>query len=157
MLGTYWSPFKVIYEASSYPLIIAYWGFYLKASIAAIKTTDQSISTKWEVAKIISLILIVSSFIRSLWLCNYKFWNRFDQIILAVIVITIIMIILSYTSKNWIHIPDADNVEVGKVLLFLVQTFTATSKVCFNRGPLLEEIAMSSDRKWRWWGWVWGW
>ena len=62
------------------------------------------------------------------------------------------MKILSYTSKNWIHIPDADNVEVGKVLLFLVQTFTATSKVCFNRGPLLEEIAMSSDRKWRWWG-----
>ena len=44
MLGTYWSPFEVIYEASSYQLIIAYWGFYLKASIAAIKTTDQSIS-----------------------------------------------------------------------------------------------------------------
>ena len=67
------------------------------------------------------------------------------------------MKILFYTSKNWIHIPDADNVEVGKVLLFLVQTFTATSKVCLNRSPLLEEIAMSSDRKWRWWGWVWGW
>ena len=80
MLGTYWSPFEVIYEASSYQLIIAYWGFYLKASIAAIKTTDQSISTKWEVAKMIFLILIVVSFIRSLWLCNYKFWNRFDQI-----------------------------------------------------------------------------
>ena len=45
MLGTYWSPFEVIYEASSYQLIIAYWAFYLKASIAAIKTTDQSIST----------------------------------------------------------------------------------------------------------------
>ena len=45
------------------------------------------------------------------------------------------------------HLRDADNVELRKVLLFLVQTFTATSKVCFNRGPLLEEIAMSSDRK----------
>ena len=91
MLGTYWSPFEVIYEASSYQLIIAYWAFYLKASIAAIKTTDQLISIKWEVAKIFSLILIVVSFIRSLWLSNYDFWDRFYQIILVVIVIMIIM------------------------------------------------------------------